>query len=59
MEIPRLHLGGVEDLRRAAVQRISEEFASMPAVRAPIRRARRRPAELARFTVHEASSGMW
>ena len=49
MEIPRLHLGGVEDLRRAAVQRISEEFASMPAVRAPIRRARRRPAELARF----------
>jgi hypothetical protein len=59
MEIPRLHLGGVEDLRRAAVQRISEEFASMPAVRAPIRSARRRPAELARFTVHEASSGMW
>jgi hypothetical protein len=31
----------------------------MPAVRAPIRRARRRPVELARFTVHEASSGMW
>jgi hypothetical protein len=58
MEIPPLHLDGVEDLRRgcSAHQRgVPQHAGSLcpnPTCPPP-------SSELARFTVHEASSGMW